>query len=73
MFQGASYRRAGSPNAAPAGARLQLARRRVAEFRRQLAQHADIVRGLELLGEDQRLAADLVKRVFELGESDRPD
>ena len=49
--------------------RLELARRGVTEFRRQLAQHADIVRGLEALGENKRLAADLVERVFELGDA----
>ena len=35
----------------------------------KLAQHADIVRGLEALGEDERLAADFVERVFELGDA----
>src|SRR5262249_47770538 len=49
--------------------RLQLARLRLAEFRRQFAKNADIVRSLEPLGEDQRLAADLVKRVFEFGDA----
>jgi len=41
----------------------------VTELRRQFAQHADIVRGLEPLGEDQRLAADLVERVFQFGDA----
>src|SRR6202034_1252046 len=41
--------------------------RRMSELRRQLAQYADIVRSLEFPGKDQRLAADLVQRVFELG------
>ena len=38
------------------------------DLRRQLAQHADIVAGLEAVGGDQRLAAHLVERVFELGQ-----
>ncbi len=41
----------------------------MAEFGRKLAQHADIVRGLEALGEDERLAADFVQRIFELGDA----
>ena len=40
--------------------------RGLAELRRKLAQHADIVRGLEALGENQRLAAHFVERVFQL-------
>ena len=49
--------------------RFKLARRRTGQFGRELAQHADIVRGLETLGQDQRLAADLVERVFKLGDA----
>ncbi len=49
--------------------RFELAGRGMAQFRRQLAQHADIVRSLETLGENERLAADLVERVFELGDA----
>ena len=41
----------------------------MAELGRELAQHADIVRGLEALGEDQRLAADFVERVFQFGDA----
>src|ERR1700722_1436383 len=37
------------------------------ELGSQLPQHAYIIRRLETLGEDERLAADLVERVFELG------
>ena len=49
--------------------RFKLARRRAGQFGRELAQHADIVRGLEALGQDQRFAADLVERVFKLGDA----
>ena len=49
--------------------RLQFAGRGAVDLRRQLAQHGDIVAGLERLGGDQRLAADLVERVFELGQA----
>ena len=38
------------------------------DFRRQLAQHAHIIAGLERIRGDQRLAADFVERVVELGE-----
>ncbi len=48
--------------------RLQAARRAAVDLGRELAQHADIVAGLERIGGDQRLAADLVERVFELGQ-----
>ena len=48
--------------------RFEFSGRRAGKLGRELAQHADIVRGLEALGEDQRLAADLVERVFELGD-----
>ena len=48
--------------------RLQSAGRAAVDLRRELAQHADIVAGLERVGGDQRLAADLVERVFELGQ-----
>ena len=47
--------------------RFKFARRRMAKLGRELAQHADIVRRLELLGENERFAADFVERVFELG------
>ena len=47
--------------------RFEFSGRGLAELGRQLAQHADIVRGLEALGENQRLAADFVERVFQLG------
>ncbi len=46
---------------------FELSRRRAGKLRRELAQHADIVRRLETLGENERLAAHLVERVFELG------
>ena len=49
--------------------RFEFAGRGLAEIGRQLAQHADIVRGLEALGENQRLAADFVERVFQLGDA----
>ena len=48
---------------------LQFAGSAAVDFRRQLAQHADIVAGLERIRGDQRLAADLVERIVELGES----
>src|SRR5204863_7124905 len=38
---------------------------------RQLAQHADIIGGLETLGENERLAAHFVERVLELGHAVR--
>ena len=49
--------------------RFEFSGRGMAELGRQLAQHADIVRGLEALGENQRLAADFVERVFQLGDA----
>src|SRR5262249_671217 len=39
------------------------------EFRRQLAERADVIRGLELFGEDERLATDLGQRIFEFGDA----
>ena len=59
----ADHRRADAAAAPPAACRA-----RCVELRRQLAQHAEIVAGLERVGRDQRLAADLVQRVFQLGE-----
>ena len=47
----------------------KLTRLGLAELRRQFAQHADIVRGLEAFGEDERLAADLDQRIFEFGDA----
>ena len=47
---------------------LQFAGRAAVDLRRELAQHADIVAGLERVGGDQRLAADLVERVVEFGQ-----
>ena len=47
--------------------RFEFSRSCLSHLRRQLAQYAHIVRGLEFLGENQRLAADLVERIFELG------
>ena len=47
--------------------RFEFSRRCLTHLRRQLAQYADIVRSLEFLGENQRLAADFVERIFELG------
>ena len=41
------------------------------DLRRELAQHADIAAGLERIGRDQGFAADLVERVFELGQAIR--
>ena len=49
--------------------RLELARRRAVDLGRKLAQHADIVAALEAGRGDQRPAADLVQRVFELGQA----
>src|SRR5579883_439829 len=49
--------------------RLKPAGRAAVDLGRQLAQHADIVAGLEVIGGDQRLALDLVERVFDLGEA----
>src|ERR1700720_1258125 len=49
--------------------RCELAWLRLPELRRQFAQHADIVRGLEAFGEDERLAADLDQRIFEFGDA----
>ena len=46
--------------------RVQLAGLRVPQFRRQRVDHADIVAGLERRRGDQRAAADLVQRVFQL-------
>src|SRR6516225_7369752 len=47
----------------------QLSPMRMTEFRRQLAEHADVIRGLELFGEDERLATDFGQRVFEFGDA----
>ena len=46
--------------------RVQMAWTRVPQFRRQRVDHADIVAGLERCRGDQRAAADLVQRVFQL-------
>src|SRR5260370_35199066 len=46
---------------------FELAGLGMAEFRRQLAQHANVIGGLETLGANERLAADFVESVFELG------
>ena len=48
-------------------AAVERARRAGGDLGRQGLDHADIVAGLEALGADQRLHADLVQRVFELG------
>jgi hypothetical protein len=48
---------------------VQIAGRRGREFRRQLAQHADIVAGLEARRGDERDAARFVERVFEFGQA----
>ena len=48
--------------------RVQLARLRRPQLRRQCVDHADIVGGLERCRGDQRPTAHLVQRVFELGE-----
>src|SRR5579863_5304002 len=44
---------------------FELSGRRPVKLGRKLPQHADVIRGLEPLSEDQRLATDLVERVFE--------
>ncbi len=59
-------------SSAPAAASTAGGPARSVDLRRQLAQHADVVAGLEAVGGDQRLAADLVERVFQLGAADRP-
>ncbi len=46
----------------------QIARSGGGEFGRQLAQHSEVVAGLEPGGGDQRRAASLVQRVFEFGQ-----
>jgi len=48
---------------------LEPPRRAPLDLLRELAQHADIVRGLEVIGGDERLAADLAEGVIELGEA----
>ena len=48
---------------------LQPARLGGGELRRQRLDHAEIVGGLEADGADQRAAADLVERIFQLGEA----
>ncbi len=48
--------------------RVKMAGMRVPQFRRQRVDHADIVAGLERRRRDQRAAADLVQRVFQLGQ-----
>ncbi len=46
--------------------RVELSGLGVVQFRRHVADHADIVAALERRRQDQRLAADLVQRVFKL-------
>lgn len=46
---------------------MQPPRRAPVELRRDLPQHLEIGRGLELAGGDERLRADLIERVLELG------
>ena len=48
---------------------VQFARMGRRQFGRQRVDHADIVAGLEARRGDQRLAADLVQRVFDLGQA----
>jgi hypothetical protein len=49
--------------------RGQLARSGIRQLRREVAQHPDVVAGLEAGRGDQRGAAGFVKRVFELGDA----
>ena len=49
--------------------RFNFSGRRVAELGREFPQHADIVRSLESFGENERLTADFVERIFQLGDA----